>query len=190
MASPFNTIPEELYSHIWNYGVRGDMCCLHEDVDGANVGAIITFAHGTLMKCQETLKIRQEKQLGGTHFLLPEDINTSEGFHISCYYKFINLAERKTVKRHLHPSLLRTNYQPKNTKSCLSNARSYSPEKCVAKSDGIGDYRRQPLNINRKVPGSNTYRHRKDHVCKNHYPEMSCYLKIWFSWVRNTHTTC
>ena len=71
------------------------ICVLHDDDKSKNdTTKIIPFNKESLEKCQNILKIRCKAGLKYSSKTLPDDVNNTHGYHISCYRRFVALPSK------------------------------------------------------------------------------------------------
>lgn len=75
----------------------GAVCCFH-DGDAVSSEPITTFNEKSLTKCRIVLQRRKEKDLKYSNVTLPIAAKSKEGYHISCYRKFIALPKNHRIE--------------------------------------------------------------------------------------------
>ena len=97
-------------------------CCLHSGNMPTSETTTL-FNEKTLVKCQLVLQKRKDNNLKHADVILPHDVNFKEGFHMSCYRKFIALPKKYRIEEEV-PSTSNTRAKRSLDKNTTSSSHT------------------------------------------------------------------
>ena len=104
----------------------GAVCCLHNG-DPTSSEPIICLSEKSLAKCTLVLQRRKENHLKYSDVTPPIGVISKEGYHISCYRKFIALPKKHRIEENIPEAKQRTERAKRYLNTTSPNTGIFKP---------------------------------------------------------------